>query len=44
MQIRPIEDAKIECAKKHFKTICDDSIKYVMVDDYEKLLDIANEA
>ena len=29
---------------KYAEVICDDSIKYVMVDDYEKLLDIANEA
>lgn len=42
MQLRPIEDAKIECAKKHFKAITEgeSKIKYDVVDSYEKLYSI----
>jgi len=36
---RGVEGAKIECAKKHFQAICDDSVKYYVVDTYQSLID-----
>lgn len=40
MQLRAIEDAKISCARKHFKAISSDSVVYDVVDSYKSLLDI----
>lgn len=37
-QFRKIEDAKIHCAREHFKAINTDGIEYEVVDSYEKLL------
>jgi len=38
LQLRPIEDAKIKCARKHFELISSDSVKYDVVDSYKTLL------
>ena len=40
MQLRAIEDAKISCAREHFKAISSDSVVYDVVDSYKSLLDI----
>ena len=38
MQLRMIEDAKIHCAKEHFKSISSEKVVYDVVDSYETLL------
>ena len=38
MELRKIEDCKIECAKKFFSKITSDQVKYDVVDSYEKLM------
>lgn len=38
MQLRLIEDAKIHCAREHFKSISTDAVKYDVVDSYESLM------
>ncbi len=38
MQLRMVEEAKIHCAREHFKAISSDSIVYDVVDSYESLL------
>lgn len=38
LDLRPIEESKINCAKKFFAKISDDQVKYDMVDSYEKLM------
>ncbi len=38
MQLRPAEEAKIHCAREHFKAISSNSVKYDVVDSYEELL------
>ncbi len=40
LQIRPIESAKIACAKKLFNEISTNDVKYHEVDSYKALLDI----
>ncbi len=40
-ELRAIENAKIECAKKLFAKICNEDILYVTVNSYEELIDIA---
>jgi type III restriction enzyme len=40
MQLRLIEDAKIHCAREHFKAISTDDVKYEVIDDYETLMDL----
>ena len=40
MQLRLIEDAKIHCAREHFKAISDDDAVYDVVDSYQELLNI----
>lgn len=42
LQLREVEKAKIECARKHFKLISDDKVKYDAVDSYSKLLTLVN--
>lgn len=42
MQLRAIEDAKISCAREHFKAISSDSVVYDVVDSYKSLLDIVS--
>lgn len=39
-ELRGVEKAKIECAKKHFQAICKDNVKYDVVDSYQSLIDI----
>ena len=38
MDLRPIEKAKIDCAKKLFATISSGTVKYDHVDSYEQLM------
>ena len=39
MQLKSIEQAKIDCARVHFKAISSDSVQYDVVDNYQSLLD-----
>lgn len=38
MQLRMVEEAKIHCARQHFKAISNDAVVYDVVDSYEALL------
>ena len=40
MELREVEKAKIECARKHFACLGDDNIKYDVVDSYESLINL----
>lgn len=40
MELRGVEQAKIECARAHFKAISNDSVVYDVVDNYSRLMDI----
>ena len=40
MELREIEKAKIECARKHFAKLNSSRLKYDVVDSYEKLMGI----
>lgn len=40
MQLKGAELAKIECAKKHFKCISSDEVRYDVVDSYDKLIEM----
>jgi type III restriction enzyme len=40
LQLRPIEKAKIDCAKKLFNKISTTGVKYYNVDTFQKLIDI----
>ena len=40
MELREVEKAKIECARKHFKCLCSDTVKYDVVDSYESLINM----
>lgn len=40
MQLRLIEDAKIHCAREHFKAISNGEVIYDVVDSYKTLLDM----
>ncbi len=40
LQLRPIEGAKIKCAKKLFNEISTGDVRYWAVDSYDKLLDV----
>lgn len=39
MQLRMVEDAKIHCAREHFKAISSDNVVYDVVDSYTALLE-----
>jgi type III restriction enzyme len=39
MELRGIEDAKIHCAREHFKAISGDNVIYDVVDSYQALMD-----
>lgn len=39
MELRGIEDAKIHCAREHFKAISGEDVAYDVVDSYQALLD-----
>ncbi len=38
--ISPVEQAKIDCAKEHFKALSDESVVYSVVDSYGSLLNL----
>jgi type III restriction enzyme len=40
MELRKIEECKIECARKFFTGITSDQVKYDVVDSYDKLMDL----
>ena len=40
MDLRKIEQSKIDCARKFFEKITSDKVKYDVVNDYEKLMQI----
>lgn len=42
MELRPIEQAKINCAKKLFNEISSGMVKYDVVNDYQNLLNLIN--
>lgn len=39
MELREVEKAKIECARKHFECLNNDDVKYDVVDDYDSLIE-----
>ena len=39
MELRGIEDAKIHCAREHFKAISGENVIYDVVDSYQELLE-----
>jgi len=43
MQLRLIEEAKIHCAREHFKAISTGSVVYDVVDSYATLMDLVRE-
>lgn len=42
MQLRLIEEAKIHCAREHFKAISNSEIVYDVVDSFESLWNIVS--
>lgn len=40
LELRDVEKAKIECAKKHFSCISNNEVKYDVVDSYESLINL----
>ncbi len=42
LQLREVEKAKIECARRHFSAISDDKVKYSVVSSYSELLKAVN--
>jgi type III restriction enzyme len=44
MELREIEECKIKCARRFFKGITSDQVKYDVVDSYGKLMDIVGTA
>jgi type III restriction enzyme len=40
MELRKIEEAKIDCARKHFRAISGDNIIYDVVDSYDRLREL----
>ena len=40
LELRDVEKAKIECARKHFESISNGTVKYDVVDSYDSLIDI----
>ncbi len=40
MELRDVEKAKIECARRHFKCLCNDTVKYDVADSYETLINL----
>lgn len=40
MQLKPIEQSKIECAKRHFEAISDEKVIYHVINSYSDLLNI----
>ena len=42
LQLREVEKAKIECARRHFSVISSDAVKYSAVSSYSELLTLVN--
>ena len=42
MDLRKIEDSKIECARKFFAQITSDQVKYDVVNSYGKLMELVS--
>ena len=42
LELRPIEQAKIKCAKKLFNELSDNKVKYHEVSSYQELLNVMN--
>lgn len=42
LQLREVEKAKIECARRHFSVISSDTVKYSAVSSYAELLTVVN--
>jgi type III restriction enzyme len=42
LQLREVEKAKIECARRHFSVISSDTVKYSAVSSYSELLTLVN--
>jgi type III restriction enzyme len=42
LQLREVERAKIECARRHFSVISSDTVKYSAVSSYSELLTLVN--
>ena len=42
LQLREVEKAKIECARRHFSVISSDNVKYSAVSSYAELLKLVN--
>lgn len=42
LQLREVEKAKIECARRHFSVISNDTVKYSAVSSYSELLTMVN--
>lgn len=40
LELRDVEKAKIECARKHFSCLSNDNVKYDVVDSYETLINM----
>jgi type III restriction enzyme len=40
MDLRKIEESKIECARRFFAKITSDQVKYEVVDSYAKLMEL----
>ncbi|MGI6572356.1 MAG: hypothetical protein ACOX19_02795 [Fermentimonas sp.] len=40
LDLRLIEDAKIHCARKHFKAISSDKVKFDVVNNYQELMEL----
>ena len=40
MELREVEKAKIECARKHFECLCNNTVKYDVVDSYDTLINM----
>lgn len=40
LQLRGVENAKIECARRHFAELSNEKLKYGVINSYEELLDI----
>ncbi len=38
-QLKGVEKAKTECARKHFQAICGNAVKYEVVNSYQQLID-----
>lgn len=40
MELREIEKAKIECARKHFECLGNANVRYDVIDSYESLVNL----